>query len=239
MQKLPAFLTLSLLMASIPASSQTLPEGVERIQIPVGDMVFDALAAGPEDGELVLLLHGFPQSSYSYRTQLPVLAAQGFRAVAPDQRGYSAGARPTEVSAYAMGNLVGDVLGMATALGAERFHLVGHDWGGAVAWVVGSAVPGRVRSLVVLSTPHVSAFGRALAEADGEQARASSYFASFRAEGSERRFLENDAAEFKELLGITRKHAVELLEHFDTQRLTVRQDNLRVPGLLKPQTQET
>ena len=110
MQKLPAFLTLSLLMASIPASSQTLPEGVERIQIPVGDMVFDALAAGPEYGELVLLLHGFPQSSYSYRTQLPVLAAQGFRAVAPDQRGYSAGARPTEVSAYAMGNLVGDVL---------------------------------------------------------------------------------------------------------------------------------
>ena len=201
MQKLPAFLTLSLLMASIPASSQTLPEGVERIQIPVGDMIFDALAAGPEDGELVLLLHGFPQSSYSYRTQLPVLAAQGFRAVAPDQRGYSAGARPSEVSAYAMGNLVGDVLGMATALGAERFHLVGHDWGGAVAWVVGSAVPGRVRSLVALSTPHVSAFGRALAEADGEQARASSYFTSFRAEGSERRFLENDAAEFKELLG--------------------------------------
>ena len=70
-----------------------------------------------------------------------------------------------------------------------------------MAWVVGSAAPQRVRSLVALSTPHVSAFGRALAEAGGEQARASSYFAAFRAEGSERRFLENDAAQFKELLG--------------------------------------
>lgn len=201
MKRPPTFLMLSLLMASTPASSQTLPEGVERIRIPVGDMVFDALAAGPEDGELVLLLHGFPQSSYLYRKQLPVLAAQGFRAVAPDQRGYSPDARPPEVSDYAMGDLVGDVLGMATALGAERFHLVGHDWGGAVAWVVGSAAPQRVRSLVALSTPHVSAFGRALAEAGGEQAQASSYFAAFRAEGSERRFLENDAAHFKELLG--------------------------------------
>ena len=201
MKKLPTFLTLSLLMASAPLSSQNLPEGVERIRIPVGDMVFDALAAGPEDGELVLLLHGFPQSGYTYRGQLPVLAAQGFRAVAPDQRGYSPDARPPEISDYAMGNLVGDVLGIATSLGAERFHLVGHDWGGAVAWVVGSAAPQRVRSLVALSTPHVSAFGRALAEAGGEQARASSYFAAFRAEGSERRFLENDAAQFKELLG--------------------------------------
>ncbi len=201
MKRLSTLFAISLLMASTPASSQTLPEGIERIRIPVGDMVFDALAAGPEDGELVLLLHGFPQSSYSYRRQLPVLAALGFRAVAPDQRGYSPGARPRAVSDYAMGSLVGDVLGMASELGSERFHLVGHDWGAAVAWVLASAVPQRVRSLVALSTPHISAFGRALAETDGDQARASAYFASFREEGSERRFLENDAAEFRALLG--------------------------------------
>ena len=201
MKRLSAFLSFTLLTAITPALGQTLPDGVEQIRIPVGDMVFDALAAGPADGELVLLLHGFPQSAYSYRQQLPVLAAQGFRAVAPDQRGYSPDARPPDVSDYAMGHLVGDVLGMATALGRDRFHLVGHDWGGAVAWVVAGAVPQRVRSLVALSTPHVGAFGRALADPDGEQAAASSYFETFRAEGSERRFLENDAAQFKAILG--------------------------------------
>ena len=91
-------LTFALLMTAPSASSQTLPHGVEAIRIPVGNMVFDALAAGPEDGDVVLLLHGFPQAGYSYRQQLPVLAAQGFRAVAPDQRGYSPDARPPSVA---------------------------------------------------------------------------------------------------------------------------------------------
>ena len=189
MQRLSTVFMCTLIMASTPASSQTLPDGVEQIRIPVGDMVFDALAAGAADGELVLLLHDFPQSADALRHQLPVLAAQGFRAVAPDQRGYSPDARPPDISDYAMGNLVGDVLGMATALGSDRFPLVGHDWGGAVAWVAAGAVPQRVRSLVALSTPHVGAFGRALADPEGEQAAASAYFATFRAEGAERRFL--------------------------------------------------
>ena len=85
-----------------PYLAQSTGEELEQIEISVEDFVFDALAAGPQDGELVLLLHGFPQAGYAWRNQLPVLAALGFRVVAPDQRGYSVGARPPEESDYVM-----------------------------------------------------------------------------------------------------------------------------------------
>lgn len=166
---------------------------IERIRIPVGDLTFDARAAGPEDGELVLLLHGFPESSYEWRSQLQALAVAGYRVVAPDQRGYSPHARPTDVAAYAMGSLVGDVLGMADALGARRFHLVGHDWGGAVAWVVAIGHPDRVRTLTVLSTPHVAALAAARADTTTDQGARSAYFADFAAPDAPQRFLADDA----------------------------------------------
>src|SRR5688572_5632939 len=120
------------------------------IQLAVGDETFDARVAGPEDGDVVLHLHGFPQTSWSWRAQLDALGAAGYRAVAPDQRGYSAGARPADVERYAIPNLVADVLGIADALGAERFHLVGHDWGAAVAWQVAGRHQARLRSLTIL-----------------------------------------------------------------------------------------
>lgn len=169
-------------------------EALRKIEIPVGDMVFDALAAGPEDGPLVLLLHGFPQTSLSYKHQLEVLGRAGFHAVAPDQRGYSPRARPADYREYAIPLLVGDVLGMADALGVDRFHLVGHDWGGAVAWVLAGAVPQRVLTLTALSTPHVAAMARFRADPSSEQAQRSSYFAQFSQPGAEVGFLENDAA---------------------------------------------
>lgn len=203
MRSIRSALVLSLafvLVLAGPASVSGQDGESEWIRISVGDMTFDALAAGPADGELVLLLHGFPQAGFAYREQLRALGEAGFRAVAPNQRGYSPDARPEGVSAYGMTSLVGDVLGMASALGYERFHLVGHDWGAAVAWVVAGSVPARVISLVALSTPHVSAFGEALADPDSEQAQASSYFATFRAEGSERRFLANGARQFRDIL---------------------------------------
>ena len=102
-------------------------------QVAVGDFTFDVRMAGPDDGEVVILLHGFPQTSYEWRHQLGALAEAGYRAVAPDQRGYSHGARPPDVEDYTVSLLVGDVLGLADAIGAERFHVVGHDWGAAVA----------------------------------------------------------------------------------------------------------
>jgi pimeloyl-ACP methyl ester carboxylesterase len=99
-------------------------------------MVFTARADGPTDGPLVLLLHGFPQTSWEWHHQLPALGDAGYRAVAPDQRGYSPGARPVGVDAYAIDELVADALALAEVFGAARFHLVGHEWGAIVAWQV-------------------------------------------------------------------------------------------------------
>lgn len=174
-------------------------QAIEQIQLRVGEFTFDALASGPEDGELVLMLHGFPQSSYSFRYQIPAVAAMGFRVVAPDQRGYSPGARPEGVEAYTVSNLVADVVGMADALGRERFHVVGHDWGAAVAWQVGLAHPDRVMSLVPLSVPHPYAFGEALRSPTGDQGGRSSYFQFFASDSAAATFLANDAERLREV----------------------------------------
>src|SRR4051812_38310633 len=124
--------------------------GVEARTISIDDpqlgrLTFDALAAGSasaaRDGKLVLLLHGFPETDEAYRPILSRLAAAGYYAVAPNQRGYSAGARPPDVSDYEVSDMAGDTLAMATALGADRFNLVGHDWGGAVAWETAAQAP--------------------------------------------------------------------------------------------------
>ena len=106
------------------------------------------------DGDVAVLLHGFPQTKASWADVAPALSAAGYRVLAPDQRGYSPGARPPRRRDYAMGHLVGDVLALADAAGAARFHVVGHDWGGAVAWALGATHPERLASLTSLSTPH-------------------------------------------------------------------------------------
>jgi pimeloyl-ACP methyl ester carboxylesterase len=169
-------------------------EAPERTQITVGSFVFDALVDGPHGGEPVFLLHGFPQTSWSWRAQISALAGAGYRAVAPDQRGYSPAARPSSVDDYRIELLVGDVLGLADALGVDRFHLVGHDWGGAVAWNVAGRHPDRLRTLTVLSTPHPLAMRRALGgELGGDQSTRSGYMEMFRSPGSENVFLADDA----------------------------------------------
>lgn len=170
---------------------------VEGLELAVGDLVFDARTDGPDGGDLVLLLHGFPQTSFSWRHQLPALAAAGYRAVAPDQRGYSPGARPADVGEYRFDRLVGDVLGFADALGGDRFHLVGHDWGGAVAWQVAGRHPDRLLTVTSVSTPHPAAFRRAIQ--DGDQRDRSSYMQFFRSPEAEPFFLDNDAAGLRAL----------------------------------------
>ena len=125
--------------------------------------------AGPEDGAPVLLLHGFAQSRYCSRRQLPAPAAAGYRAIAFDQRGYSAGARPAGAEHYGVPAIVGDALAIMEAPDAPRFHLVGHDWGGHIAWTAASQAPERVISLAVLSRPHPAAFAQGMAR-DPEQA---------------------------------------------------------------------
>jgi pimeloyl-ACP methyl ester carboxylesterase len=168
---------------------------VEELSIEAGGLSFTGLGSGPSDGRQVLLLHGFPQTSWSWRHQLDALGAAGHRAVAFDQRGYSPGARPSSVPEYAMDRLVGDVLAVAESLGFERFDLVGHDWGGMVAWAVAGLHPDRVRTVTVLSTPHPLAFGAALSEEGGDQQQRSSYIAVFRQEGvAEKALLGEDGS---------------------------------------------
>jgi pimeloyl-ACP methyl ester carboxylesterase len=170
---------------------------IERLELTVGPYRYSARAAGPTDGDLVLLLHGFPETSYEWRAQLESLGAVGYRAVAPDQRGYTAGARPREIADYAVDHLVDDAFGFADALGAARFHLVGHDWGGFVAWYAAardSAAPtARLRTLTVVSTPHPAAFRIAL-EGGGDQRERSSYMDWFRSADAETTWLADDAA---------------------------------------------
>jgi pimeloyl-ACP methyl ester carboxylesterase len=157
---------------------------MEARDVAARGMTFQVLVDGPEHGEPVVLLHGFPQSAREWDAQLPALAAAGFRAIAPDQRGYSPGARPTEIDAYARDELVDDVLAIADALGIERFHVVGHDWGGFVAWSLAWARPERVRTLTAVSVPHPAAFAAAY-EVDAEQQAKSVYLDWFRADGHE------------------------------------------------------
>ena len=123
---------------------------------------FPVRSAGPDDGEPIILLHGFPQTSAVWSPYLVRLAAAGFHGIAPDQRGYASTARPSGVDQYTIDILVADVLGIADDLGVDRFHLVGHDWGGVVGWALAAAHPDRLLSLSSVSTPHPRALRSSL-----------------------------------------------------------------------------
>ncbi|QNE76046.1 alpha/beta fold hydrolase [Streptomyces finlayi] len=127
-------------------------------------LVFDVADRGPIDGELVVLLHGFPQTARSWDLLAPLLHAAGYRTLAPDQRGYSPRARPRGRFSYRMSQLVEDVVALveAAAPDGRKVHVVGHDWGAAVAWTLAAARPDVVATLTALSVPHPAAFMRAL-----------------------------------------------------------------------------
>ena len=116
---------------------------------------FDVSCTGPEDGEAVLLLHGFPQGADVWARVAAALAGEGYRAIAPDQRGYSPGARPTGAGAYRVRELVADALAVVDALvePGARAHVVGHDLGALVAWSLAARHPDRVRTLTAVSVP--------------------------------------------------------------------------------------
>lgn len=123
-------------------------------------LTFDVDDAG--DGEPVVLLHGFPQTKEAWSAVAPLLVDAGLRTLVPDQRGYSPGARPPRVRDYRGDHLVADVLALADAAGVDRFHVVGHDWGGFVAWALAAGHPDRVTSTTSLATPHPAAMQRAM-----------------------------------------------------------------------------
>jgi len=125
-------------------------------------LLFDVADAGPPDGVGIVLLHGFPETSASWAAVVPGLVDAGMRVLAPDQRGYSPGARPHGRRSYVLPELVADVIALADRAGFERFHVVGHDWGGAVAWGLAADHPDRLLTLTVLSTPHPEAMLRSM-----------------------------------------------------------------------------
>jgi pimeloyl-ACP methyl ester carboxylesterase len=165
-------------------------------------LTFTADVAGPSGGDLVLLLHGFPESRHSWRAALPELARAGYRTVAPDQRGYSPGARPdpADLSNYAFDKLIDDAIEIVAASGCDgkRFHLVGHDWGGQVSWGVAGKHPERLASLTILSRPHPSSFRRALEKPDGEQKQRSRHHRAFLEPDTGRMLLEDNARRLRE-----------------------------------------
>ena len=111
-------------------------------------------SAGPADGPLVVLLHGFPEFWYGWRHQIAALAEAGLRVVAPDQRGYNLSDKPAGIAAYRLDTLANDIVHLTAALGCERFAVVGHDWGGVVAWQVAARFPERVTRAAILNAPH-------------------------------------------------------------------------------------
>jgi pimeloyl-ACP methyl ester carboxylesterase len=168
-----------------------------RIETAPG-FVFDVSVVGAANARLVLMLHGFCVSRHFWNNQLPALAEAGFFAVAPNQRGYSAGARPDpeDFDNYRVDRLIGDALDIiaATGHGGRRFHLVGHDWGGSLAWLIADRYSERLASLTMLSRPHPASFARALAMPDGEQAHRSRHHQEFLDPMAGPRLLADNAA---------------------------------------------
>jgi len=168
------------------------------MHISVGELVFDLAVAGNPGDPLVLMLHGFPQTNYSWRHQLDPLAEAGYFVVAPNQRGYSAGARPESVAAYATENLVADALGLMDALGGGHAHVVGHDWGGQLSWLLAAHHAEHVDTLTVLSRPHPQAFVAAFKN-DAKQASRSRHHKAFQDSNSADLLLQDNALRLRKM----------------------------------------
>lgn len=171
------------------------------MDVSVRGLTFDVTITGPDAaGPPVLLLHGFPQNSAMWDRVIAYLHANNLTTITMDQRGYSPGARPSEVEAYATGECVSDVVAVLDTLGVPTVHLVGHDWGAIVAWHLAGEHSDRIETLTALSVPHPVAFFEAIST-DEDQRRRSSYFHLFRQEGkAERVLLEDDAVRLRRAL---------------------------------------
>jgi pimeloyl-ACP methyl ester carboxylesterase len=172
----------------------------ELLRVDVGDLTFDVRVDGPEEGRPVLLLHGFPETCTSWAAVTPLLTRAGLRTYAPDQLGYSPGARPREVEAYSMQNLAQVTADLMTALEVPVADVVGHDWGANVAWTLAAWHSDRVRTLTAVSVPHPAAYTAAF-RADPEQRERSAYIRLFWQPGkAEEVLLADDARRLRRML---------------------------------------
>ena len=154
----------------------------ERIALSTG-VTLNVATAGPADAPAVILLHGFPESYRTWRSLVPLLEDR-FRLVMPDQRGFGGSDAPPDVNDYATDKIVADLFALVDALGIARFTLVGHDWGGAVAWAAALRGDPRLERLAIVNAPHPVVFQKSLIT-DADQRAASQYITAFRIPGFE------------------------------------------------------
>ncbi len=170
---------------TLVAGDERLPTMADAASMPrftlrsVNGIALHVAEAGPENGPLVMLLHGFPEFWYGWRRQIPALAAAGYRVIAPDQRGYNLSGKPLGIAAYDLDRLAEDILALARDAGARRFSIVGHDWGATVGWWLVTRYPHRVHRFAALNAPHPGLWRRAMHD-DPEQRRKSRYVQAFR-----------------------------------------------------------
>ncbi len=203
--------------------SAELSADIKSIHFHANGLVVHALSAGPPNGPLVLLLHGFPELSRSWRHQLVALGSAGYRAVAPDQRGYG---RTTRRGPYDIVTLSADVAAMVESLGSERAVVVGHDWGGGVAWAVAGLYPQRVSALAVANCPPPQVMGRVLKRSP-HQLRKSLYMFFFQLPVIPERLMTADGSRAigRSLIGGSFNRSA-----FDQAELAIYQEAFSQPG---------
>lgn len=147
----------------------------ETTYIDTNGIKLHVVMAGPKDGQPVFLLHGFPEFWYGWRNQIEPLARAGYRVIVPDQRGYNLSDKPKGTKSYTVDKLTGDILGLMDAFGFETIDLIGHDWGGMVAWALAIWYPERFHKLGILNAPHPAVMFNFLRRGDPDQLRRSWY----------------------------------------------------------------
>ncbi|HEX8224678.1 MAG TPA: alpha/beta hydrolase [Allosphingosinicella sp.] len=196
-----------------------------RIPLATG-VTLNVASAGPEGGEPMIFLHGFPESHRTWRYQLDGLADR-YRVHAPDQRGFAASDRPEGVENYETDRIVADLMALADSLGLDGFTLVGHDWGGAAAWMAALTHPARIKRLVIVNAPHPLIFQKSLIDHPAQR-EASQYIRFFRSPAAEAAITAMGPAGFLERV---------LLSHADGTKLTEEDrqhyiDDWSQPGVL-------
>jgi len=199
---------------------------VDQVALQLDEVQLNAMTCGL--GSPVVLLHGFPEFSYSWRSQIPALAAAGFRAIAPDLRGYHRSDKPLGIRAYAVDRLIADVATLIERHAGGRTFVVGHDWGGVIAWRLAALRPDLVRKLVVLNAPHPAAWRRVLMNNFGQWLR-SAYVLFFQVPGLPQAVLQ--AGDFW-LIERTLRRQLQNRRAFSQEDIARYKEALRQPGAL-------
>jgi pimeloyl-ACP methyl ester carboxylesterase len=182
--------------------------------------------SGDANAPLLILLHGFPEFWFAWRDYMSSLAASGFYVVAPDQRGYNLSEKPRGIDAYRLDTLADDITNLASALGRETFQIVGHDWGGSVAWSIASRHPARLQRMVVLNAPHPAVWIDAMRN-DPDQRRKSGYVRLLQTP-----WLPEALVRLGRYEGLGKAFATARPQAFTTDVMQTYRDAWRMPGAL-------